>query len=56
MLNRDCTEMEFRCSDGSCISLTWRCDFEQDCSDGSDEAECGTTLLTNYLLIRYRLY
>lgn len=48
MLNRDCTEMEFRCSDGSCISLTWRCDFEQDCSDGSDEAECGKALLTGY--------
>ena len=38
---RSCTEHEFRCSDGSCVTLTWKCDLERDCIDGSDELECG---------------
>ena len=38
---RSCTEHEFRCSDGSCITLTWKCDLERDCIDGSDEVDCG---------------
>jgi len=38
---RSCTEHEFRCSDGSCITLTWKCDLERDCIDGSDELDCG---------------
>jgi hypothetical protein len=37
---RSCTEHEFQCTDGSCISLTWKCDLEQDCMDGSDEVNC----------------
>ncbi|PSN54231.1 Low-density lipoprotein receptor-related protein 4 [Blattella germanica] len=35
-----CTENEFQCTDGSCISLTWKCDLEQDCIDASDEVNC----------------
>jgi hypothetical protein len=38
---RSCTDHEFRCSDGSCITLTWKCDLERDCTDGSDELDCG---------------
>jgi len=38
---RSCTEHEFQCSDGSCITLTWKCDLERDCIDGSDEVDCG---------------
>ncbi|QQP53222.1 Uncharacterized protein FKW44_005623 [Caligus rogercresseyi] len=32
----------FRCNDGSCINKKWdvRCDFIQDCMDGSDEKNC----------------
>jgi hypothetical protein len=37
---RSCTEHEFQCTDGSCISLTWKCDLEHDCMDGSDEVNC----------------
>ncbi|XP_068244762.1 uncharacterized protein [Palaemon carinicauda] len=32
-----CTEAEFRCNDGACISKDWACDDFPDCDDGSDE-------------------
>ncbi|XP_064071124.1 very low-density lipoprotein receptor-like isoform X14 [Vanessa tameamea] len=38
---RTCTSSEFRCKTGRCVPLSWRCDNEKDCSDGSDE-EPGT--------------
>ena len=37
-----CQEGEFRCEkDGTCINLDWRCDGDSDCSDDSDELQCG---------------
>lgn len=35
-----CTQDEYRCRDGSCISASFECDGEADCIDGSDENSC----------------
>lgn len=50
---------QFRCASGeSCIPKWQVCDSIADCSDGSDELECGTTqlivrrLLTLYPFVR----
>ena len=36
-----CTEDQYECPDGDCISASWECDGYSDCSDGSDETNCG---------------
>uniref|UniRef100_A0A8C4IN81 Low density lipoprotein receptor a n=1 Tax=Dicentrarchus labrax TaxID=13489 RepID=A0A8C4IN81_DICLA len=35
-----CTDNEFRCRNGQCVSSSFVCDDEADCDDGSDEASC----------------
>ncbi|KAG0435715.1 hypothetical protein HPB47_018353 [Ixodes persulcatus] len=37
----DCSTSQFRCAAGDkCIPLTWHCDSDTDCPDGSDEVGC----------------
>ena len=35
-----CSEDQFTCTDGTCISLKYRCDLKADCTDRSDEELC----------------
>lgn len=37
---KNCTDGEFRCTSGQCVSLSFVCDEDSDCDDGSDEASC----------------
>lgn len=41
-----CTPEEFTCksSEGECIPMSWVCDGNSDCSNGSDEATCSEYL------------
>src|SRR5437016_9987029 len=44
---RQCSESEFRCSDGRCIRGQWRCDGEYNCVDLSDEQDCNVRCQEN---------
>ena len=39
----ECNEWMFRCNNEQCIPYWWKCDGSPDCSDKSDELECGQT-------------
>lgn len=36
-----CDGGKFKCKNGQCIHATFRCDFDDDCGDMSDEENCG---------------
>lgn len=41
-LSTTCAAKEFKCADGKCISLDWKCDMQKDCDKGEDEKNCET--------------
>ena len=48
-----CDATQFTCADGSCVSLSRRCDNTPHCEDRSDEQDC--TVLDEGVLKRYQL-
>lgn len=42
-----CSDEEFRCKSGECLSNTLVCDFKTDCENGSEEEFCGKHFLIN---------
>lgn len=44
-----CNLTQFTCSDGSCVDISGRCNFKEDCIDLSDESDCNTLVFpSNY--------
>ncbi|CAB4061720.1 Very low-density lipoprotein receptor,Low-density lipoprotein receptor-related protein 1B,Low-density lipoprotein receptor-related protein 2,Low-density lipoprotein receptor-related protein 8 [Lepeophtheirus salmonis] len=39
--HNNCTEDKFKCANGKCIPINWKCDGHNDCPDQSDEMNCG---------------
>ena len=47
--NRQCQDRYFKCDDGTCILLIYRCDFISDCFDKSDEAICNGNISSSWI-------
>ncbi|XP_069502497.1 SCO-spondin-like [Ambystoma mexicanum] len=41
-----CSTKQFRCGTGECLPYYKKCDLQQDCQDGSDEANCVDCILS----------
>jgi len=41
ILKGACSDVQFTCWNGACLSLSLHCDGVKDCADDSDEIECG---------------
>jgi len=46
-ITSSCTDIQFQCSDGSCISDIGICDGEKDCNDAKDEDNCSPVCWIN---------
>jgi len=42
-----CGSRQFTCDNGACIPISWQCDDENDCEDGSDEKDCSIKSCTS---------
>lgn len=41
ILTGECSAMsQFKCADETCVPISWHCDGDADCKDGSDEVNC----------------
>lgn len=48
---RNCSEKEFRCDNGRCIPINWKCDNENDCLDRSDESPQHCSKIISLIMI-----
>ena len=40
-----CTSVQFTCANGQCVPVSARCNNVRECTDGSDEQNCGMILI-----------
>ena len=45
-----CSQNEFKCNNDKCIPASYRCDFGNDCGDGSDEQNCSKIEKTSLIV------
>ncbi|RMC08698.1 hypothetical protein DUI87_14947 [Hirundo rustica rustica] len=46
---KECEENQFQCRNERCIPAIWKCDEDDDCSDNSDEADCPSDSLREFV-------
>ena len=50
-----CPMNQFRCENFSCIPISWACDGQRDCNDGSDESN-NCHFVTKFATESVRIY
>ena len=50
--NVTCEANQHQCTNGRCIPMTWKCDGENDCGDGSDEGDSCAEKTCAYFQVR----
>ena len=48
MISTNCDVNEFSCDDGTCIDISKKCNFADDCVDSSDEKMCDLLSMKHY--------
>ena len=52
--NKTCDPSKFACDNGKCIPEAWKCDYDDDCGDNSDEKKewnCSKTYFISQIFV-----